>query len=227
MWFKRKAKTDPDSALTETLRSLQTLLEDEPRREATAESTPVARDLGTDAEPNPAPIQEQDELQADPGAASADDGSATDSEAASPALFELELNHDDPQLSAAEDSPQQTDLLQAGEDTESEAPSFEFIGLRNEDVPAEDEPRLEDQDEQIEKPVTADSIPILNNVVFEPAVADPVDTEQHVTDTAVLIEESVQDLNRRLKRYDLTPLDADQEQELRRSLDTILTAKQH
>ena len=28
MWFRRKKKTDPDSALSDTLRSLQTLLED-------------------------------------------------------------------------------------------------------------------------------------------------------------------------------------------------------
>ena len=50
MWFRRKKKADPDSALTETLRSLQVLLEDD---EGSIEQTPAKQPDSTANKPVP------------------------------------------------------------------------------------------------------------------------------------------------------------------------------
>lgn len=54
MWFRRKKKADPDSALTETLRSLQVLLEDD---EESIQKTASKQTNPTTTKPEPRPIQ--------------------------------------------------------------------------------------------------------------------------------------------------------------------------
>ena len=227
MWFKRKRKSDPDSALTETLRSLQTLLEDEPPDSGRVEpqlQNPTADDPDTPEMPSELtslPFEPQPPADND---AAPDAGEPPAVETAqmvfadydSDLYEEIEIPSTDPHEQAW------TDTLEV-DDGEAEPPrtqELETAGLHH--TPAE--PLAEElTGESLDIP-SIDTIPVLTNIVYEPGAAgDPATVPESGTASEVnIIDAYVELLAQRLESDGLASMDARQEQSLRDVLVSIL-----
>lgn len=250
MWFRRKRKSDPDSALTETLRSLQTLLEDDPGT--------IDR-----ATPSPRPPAEARETSPQPTAAQAtglEPGPAVD--ATDPELSvggEPELDPfallDLPMPDAGEmeldpfaqprgpevpvDSPPGPGTRNEVEDRDPEPVSLPSLHNNEQWAPvaeAAEPPMTEETIEDIDlesvdtepragdNPPFSDAIPLLTNVVYEPGPDEPpaAFTTAQVDHASDIVDQIVLHLVRRLQEEGLPEMDAEQERTLRALLVSIV-----
>ena len=253
MWFRRKKKPDPDDALTETLRSLQVLLEDEKpsdqildtkAKESENQSGATAKSISS------RPLDEQVRVSAPGKNAAAPITDATQSASAPKALHanhpgkgessavastaRAEVEPDRPaQPSAAAPRKEQiaSDFLaDLPIEKKTEAPRPWVDPFQSDDeMPPPEELVLEldlpqentAQDETVIPSI--DSIPVLNNVVYEPAkaAADSKTSAQSI-DVDQLIAVTVNELQTRLAQQNLPLMDSAQQRTLHQALIDIL-----
>ena len=266
MWFRRKKKADPDSALTETLRSLQVLLEDE---DASSEHI-VSK--------TPKPTSEKSDSTEQPSAKISSSTQQTPKESDTPLDTNKSVDpiaHEPPSQSAIEgtsnDKPVQNNPVSS---TSAPAPTNDTImsndidridNVNSEDaiqeshegqdsladVPVKEEttedsswvdPFRQEDDSEVPDDIVLeidgedlagndivvpaiDTIPVLNNVVFEPVEPSVNTTKTEIADREALLELCINDLRERIRQNDLAPMDSDQEQMLRQILTLVLSSK--
>lgn len=243
MWFRRKKKTDPDSALTETLSALQTLLEDEDSETGENREEPK---MGPTPERFDPPMEQSDStsiptLHRDtaipgkvkpraPGTDTPTDQNGADG-----------VTHPDPEPTHAQieqpDTLQEATAMKPGgpfdidiDDDLFKDPRLHIQGYPNPDA---DRPPGEQRN-------SLDSIPVLHNVVHMPtrnALNDAVGTGPELHDGAyrttglpdveiavvqIVIDECVRYLSQRLEQRRLAPLSEEQEENLREALAAML-----
>jgi hypothetical protein len=223
MWFRRRRKAGSDDALTESLRSLQTLLDDRPTKQREEDSLP------------PVPSEKPEPHVADPSP-----GSTAHSVVSEEHLtwdFDVDLSTEEldgsPPDSAGDESPEP--LNDDGETLVVEI---------SDNGPGESEPVVGSDIKysngefsngkvaiQGKPDATAiDTIPVLNNVVFMPTTAStprsgahtaPAHTHAHAA-AQPLVELCIDDFRKRLTQHDLPALDLSGEQRLRTFLTLLL-----
>jgi hypothetical protein len=213
MWFRRKKKTEADTALTDTLRSLQTLLDEEspgkddeapavpettPQREMVEKTDGVESSLKADERNISNAVASDEHLDWDFNVDLAAEELAGDVEKIDP-LESLELE-DVPDLDTS-------DIVEA-------------VSTRG-DGEAEVEP--------IEEPPagrSTDNIPVLNNIAYLPEREenDRLDKAKVLSETPFM-DQCLKDIRKRLKRNDLPTMTLDQEQQLRTVLTSLLAQK--
>lgn len=228
MWFKRKRESDPDSALTETLRSLQSLLEDEPPDSNRLE--PKLQGPAPADPDQPPPRPDPAHTAAEPRSP-ADDGVIEERDESIPAPSEDHRNHPIEEVTIQSNDAEElswTDPLavefEVNADGEAEperaAPEPDDRRLDFPDGPAAFE--LTSQSIDI---TSIDTIPLLTNVVFEPDLLGKPAAPPGTAGRARALESCIQHLKRQLEQEGLSPIDADQEQRLRAVLASILIQK--
>lgn len=255
MWFRRKKKPDPDSALTETLRSLQVLLEDENSSELRKESEvkpaqdqiaadtdlsskqpsseqgklPAAVEINADENRSQAKMEgslddKQSEREfylnsstAGPGKKRTDAHAPTETSQAvaveHPAINDTaDLRTESPTEKKSEKAPPWVDPFKS--DDEQARPEEFILELPQEDLA---------QDNIVIPAI--DTIPVLNNVVYEPAElkADAISTSS--AELNRLIDSAVKNLKAGLAQLNLPTMDEAQEKTLRQTLANILSTK--
>lgn len=258
MWFRRKKKSEPDSALTETLRSLQVLLEDENSSNQRAEPTITKPTEGQSIahpdftfkdpvdEKNPTPSEGGDQrnlVQEENRAQMPIEGKAD------VATYEngATLTSSGEEITSQQVDPGETNGGVESGDSETQAVSGEtdfWAGLPSEKESKEKKPWVDpfhsDDESQVPQDLVVellhedipqddivipaiDTIPVLTNVVYVPAV-NAADRQVATTGTlAELIDASVNDLQNKLEQHNLTPMDSAQQTTLRRTLTQILS----
>lgn len=225
MWFKRKRKVDPDSALTETLRSLQTLLGEEDdtgaRLEPILRAAPPAEQKRakehapgeTISDPSPPP----------PAQAHTEFETAADGSNSTTTGFEVNFLGTGAGETPMESEQDWTDPFQLVDDQDTiELTTLEFSDTGNHDLQLLQASQLETVIEPAVGLPALDSIPVLNDIVFEPTTEMPTVPSGHAVVKEAIIETALLDLNRRLEQNNLASMDADQEGKLRRALSSIL-----
>lgn len=235
MWFRRRRKADSDDALTESLRSLQTLLDDRPTKQREEDSLP------------PVPSEKPEPDVADPSP-----GSTAHSVVSEEHLtwdFDVDLSTEEldgsPPDSAGDESPEplnddgETLVVEISDNSPGESEPVVGSGIEysngkysngefsngefsNEEVAIQEKPDA----------TAIDTIPVLNNVVFMPTAAStprsgahtaPAHTHTHAHAAAQpLVELCIDDFRKRLTQHDLPALDLSGEQRLRTFLTLLL-----
>jgi len=217
MWFRRRKKTDPDEALTETLRSLQTLLEDDHTNKQRKYSDPPHQPSErpqvifnkTDRKPVPS-LRKIPTANTLPGTTAhsvvSDEHLTWD--------LDADLSTEDPIKTPPGFRGEKTpDPLRDGGDV----PALISPGGS---PPADPEDATDASGPEPDS-ASIDSIPVLNNIVLvrstevSPHGATQADT--------TLLDNCIVDFNNRLVQHDLTPMDSPQEQYLRTFLMSLLS----
>ena len=221
MWFRRKKKTDPDSALTETLTALQTLLEDEDTTTTENRSEPEKTSVPDRFDP---PMEQSDSTSIPTlhSEMKITDATNQDPESTQTPVKQTETSPEQPEATAEVKQGSPFDI--EFDDDLFEDPKLNIQGYPNPDAP----------------PQTGDSIPVLQNVVYMPArnkldeavgvgpeLYDSADRKTGLADVEVavvqiVIDECIAHLAQRLEQRRLAPLGEEQEEKLREVLAAML-----
>lgn len=210
MWFRRKKKTDADTALTDTLRSLQTLLDEE--RPGKDDEAPAAPE--TTAQP------EMEKKTGGVDSSLKPDEKNISNAVASDEHLDWDFNVDlapeelagdvvkiDPLESLDLETVPDLDVSEIGE----------AVSMRG-DGNAELEPIEDTAASEI-----TDDIPVLNNIAYLPErEKNDHRDEEKVQNETPFLDQCLKDIRKRLKRNDLTPMTLDQERQLRTALTSLL-----
>ena len=212
MWFRRKNKSDPDTALTDTLMSLQSLLDDE-KPNSTTSALSIPESAATTVTDNTLDF-------VNPG--SAEENNIKNAVASDEHLewdFKVDLASDD----TAEKAPGSAFLktVESNEFPELEVPKFgEVVPILRE------QKRKPGTEMAVPQSESAEDIPVLNNIVDLPGqdFTDRGQKEEDETETP-FVEQCLKDIRKRLKRNELTPLTEDQENHFRAVLTSLRLQK--
>lgn len=212
MWFRRnkKKRGETDSALSDTLDSLQSLLEE--KKTASSDSTLP--------EPTGASLPEGE----DPGdkvSSTEPDGQKIKNAVASDEHLEWDFKVD---LAAEEEqkrprSPAFLREVAAGQSPVVETPETEQTAATRIEpettVPGAEESRADD------------GIPVLTNVVYLPVKDRTGEAESPETVVAEnpFVDQCIKDIKKRLKRHEMSPLTEYQERQFRTALTSLLVQK--
>lgn len=252
MWFRRKKKPDPDSTLTETLRSLQTLLENENSSNLSVESKVDRSEevqSGTSTEAPPDRDQAAAEGSASEGRSADEDNAPANMQAAveTHQQHPLQVSGEEPaggqtgatgpdeattsEHGEAQETEEQTDFwadFPIPEKTEENLPWVDPFQSDEGPSPPEElivELQREDLSQDDIVIPTIDTIPVLTNVVYVPPQAEAAAVASAPPmDLTQIIDATVRDLQERLEQHDLDKMDGEQETTLRQALTRILTA---
>ena len=241
MWFRRKKKTDPDSALSETLRSLQTLLENE-------DSVENEQRVAPKMEPNVGRFDPPME-QSDTASVPALHSQRANSDTSKPRLSSTGI----PQRksgtgSANQAQPEPTGTQVESSDERQKKPNAAEASVGPFEIDIDDDLfedpglKLQGYPDPDDSPTLDSSIPTLQNVVHIPsrdALNDAMgpgpelhdSTHRHtgmsnveIAVVQIVIDECMAYLSQRLAERKLASLSEDQEEELREVLAAILEA---
>lgn len=212
MWFKRKKKTDADTALSETLVSLQSLLDEKTRpaekNVSTASSTgerPSSTELTLD---NVSPLSSGNNIS---NAVASDEHLEWD--------FKVDLAVEDAPAKAP--APGFLKPVESDTVTESTVPDSSAV------VPIHRnrEPAAEATANGLE-PGAGDLIPVLVKIIEAGfgGAEENADLENNPVDDA-FVNQCLKDIRKRLKRNELTPLTPIQERQFRKALMSLLIQK--
>ena len=201
MWFRRRRKADSDNALTETLRSLQPLLDEGPSKQREEDSLP------------PVPSEKPDPHVAEPSP-----GSTAHSVVSEEHLtwdFDVDMSSEEP-AGRPVDTPKDESLEPLDDDADTLV--LETSEFRSGESLSAVDSRMEDTTRDKPGATFTDTIPVLNNVVFMPAGA-------HATahaDRTPLMDLCIEDFRNRLVQHAQPALDPPREQRLRAFLTSLL-----
>jgi hypothetical protein len=221
MWFRRRRKADSDDALTETLRSLQTLLDERPTKQREEDSLP------------PVASEKPEPHVADPSPSAT--AHSVVSEEHLTWDFDVDLSTEEldgsPPDSAGDESPEPLnddgEILVVEISDNSPGESEPVVGndikysngkFSNEEVAIQEKPDA----------TAIDTIPVLYNVVFMPTAASTPRSGAHTapahTHAAAqpLVELCIDDFRKRLAQHARPALDLSGEQRLRTFLTLLL-----
>lgn len=214
MWFKRKKKSDPDSALTDSLRSLQTLLSENTsgrRVEPNVSTRHPADDNGlliqdTDATPVLTPEPEEDGIPV-----------LVDNVDLTPSLRPgVRMNL--PTRDLGEETVEDHEAEVVDEVTD-EYTEYNLGPLGTSDDDGSERSDMDDTP-------TFDNIPILNEVVSTSRKPEPVKpSEEEISAKEALIEAAVRDFEFRLQNGKLPPLSEQEKQKLRQTLALLVVTR--
>ena len=204
MWFRRRRKPDSDNALTETLRSLQTLLDEGPSKQREENNLP------------PKPPAMPEAQVADPSL-----GTTAHSVVSEEHLtwdFDVDMSTEEPAGTPAH-TPEDESLEPL--DDNAATLVLETSEFRpDESRSAVDNP-MQDTARDEQDATSTDTIPVLNNVVFMPAGAH---TKPHAHAT-LLVDLCIEDFRNRLVQHAQPALDPSREKRLRAFLTALLDKK--
>lgn len=224
MWFRRRRKADSDDALTETLRSLQTLLDERPTKQREEDSLP------------PVPSEKPEPHVADPSS-----GSTAHSVVSEEHLtwdFDVDLSTEEldgsPPDSAGDESPEplnddgETLVVEISDNGPGESEPVVNSDIEYSNGKLSNGKLSNEEDAIQEKPdaTAIDTIPVLNNVVFMPTAASTPRSGAHTAHTHAaaqpLVELCIDDFRKRLAQHARPALDLSGEQRLRTFLTLLL-----
>ncbi len=213
MWFRRKKKTDADTALTDTLRSLQTLLDEES----------PGKDDEAPAAPETKPQREMVEKTAGVESSLKPDEKNISNAVASDEHLDWDFNVD----LAPEELAGDVEKIDPLETLDLETvPDLDVSDIGEADSMHGDGDAELEPIEDTAASKSTDNIPVLNNIAYLPERKEnDRSDEEKVRSETPFMDQCLKDIRKRLKRNDLPALTLDQEQQLRTVLTSLLAQK--
>lgn len=213
MWFRRKKKTDANSTLSDTMLSLQSLLDEQPQGASEIPSTTSI--LG----PTPADTDMTSDTLSPPSSDNKNISNAVASDEHLEWDFKVDLEVED----AVENAPRPGFLKPVESETipELTIPADAAVVPIRPGRTATAETGADNPE-----PDTGGAIPVLSKIV-DPVVDNApggIETE-YVEAQDSFVSQCLKDIRKRLKRNELTPLTTDQEKQLRTALISLLVQK--